>query len=41
MSGLGLLADEITDVMNYITNARRNKNFNRITNEWVEAVSKN
>jgi mono/diheme cytochrome c family protein len=41
MSRLGLEADEIADVMNYITNAWGNKNFNRITIEEVEDVSKN
>ena len=41
MSRLGLEADEIADVMNYITNAWGNKHFNRITIEEVEAVSKN
>lgn len=41
MSRLGLEADEIADVMNYITNAWGNKNVNRITIEELEAVSKN
>jgi|TARA_B110000967_G_C18803863_1_gene519932 hypothetical protein len=41
ISRLGLKADEITDVMNCITNSCWNKNFNRITIEEVEAISKN
>jgi mono/diheme cytochrome c family protein len=41
MARLGLEADEIADVMNYITNTWGNTNLNRITMEEVEAVSKN
>ncbi|TXD52087.1 MULTISPECIES: c-type cytochrome [unclassified Polaribacter] len=41
MARLGLEADEIADVMNYITNTWGNKNLNMITVEEVEAVSKN
>ena len=40
MSRLGLLDDEVADVMNYITNSWGNKNQNMITVEEVKAVSK-
>lgn len=40
MSRLGLLDDEVADVMNYITNSWGNKNLKMITIEEVKAVSK-
>tara|TARA_R110002072_G_scaffold109820_3_gene237297 strand:- start:53 stop:481 length:429 start_codon:yes stop_codon:yes gene_type:complete len=40
MSRLGLLDDEVADVMNYITNSWGNKNPKMITVEEVKAVSK-
>ncbi len=40
MSRLGLLDDEVADVMNYITNSWGNKNSEMITIEEVKAVSK-
>ncbi|WP_083187080.1 c-type cytochrome [Polaribacter vadi] len=40
MSRLGLLDDEVADVMNYITNSWGNKNSKMITIEEVKAVSK-
>ena len=40
MSKLGLLDDEVADVMNYITNSWGNKNAKMITIEEVKAVSK-
>lgn len=40
MTRLGLLDDEVADVMNYITNSWGNKNEKMITVEEVKAVSK-
>mgnify|MGYP003637825741 FL=1 len=40
MSRLGLLDDEVADVMNYITNSWGNKNAKMITIEEIKAVSK-
>lgn len=40
MSPLGLEADEVADVMNYITNSWGNKNLKMITVNEVEVVSK-
>jgi mono/diheme cytochrome c family protein len=40
MSRLGLLDDEVADVMNYITNSWGNKNQKMITVEEVKSISK-